>query len=114
HVHPTFSHHSTSFSITANTASKDPDNKDLPNVIQKPGKYFLFGETMPMGEVMTMVGFDLLARGTPEPPQPLVLDPIDKNGVIVKKHEDYHLEFKPFPYVHCGSLSVLFNIQIYN
>mgnify|MGYP000079146622 CR=1 FL=1 len=48
HVHPVYDKKTGKFSLTLNAKHVDPDNKDAEYAMDKPGKYFLFFETMPM------------------------------------------------------------------
>jgi hypothetical protein len=90
HVHPTYDHDRHKFSITVNTASTDFDNQDLPNVVQRPGKYFVLASTMPMPpEIMMDHKFDVISEGEAEKVEPLVPE-LTEGGVFLVKY--YNLD----------------------
>ena len=114
HIHPTYiGSHSGLFSISVNLPSKDPDNQDVIRAVSKAGNYFLYSEMMPMNFPMLTVPHQIISEGTPSPKVPLVLDPVDAKGRIVKYYkqngapgtegDDYRVTLKVTPIPHCGT-----------
>lgn len=90
HIHPTYDHERHKFSVKVNIEETDFDNQDLPNVITRPGKYFVFASTMPMPpEIMMDHKFDIVAEGVPEKIEPLVPE-LAEGGVAFVKY--YNLD----------------------
>lgn len=64
HVHPNMRPHTAkAFFINSNSPTSDPDNFAVPNMLPFGGKYFLFGEVMPMGYGMLNFPYDLNVAG---------------------------------------------------
>ncbi len=85
HVHPSEKHHSKKpFELTVNSSSNDPDNFQLASAMPLSGKYFLFGEVMPMSYGMLLFSYDARAEGPARALAPLVVDPVESDGSIVK------------------------------
>lgn len=117
HVHPTSRPHSRkAFELRVNSATQDPDNFALPDLIQRAGKYFLFGEVMPMDYGMLAFPYDLEVRGTARSPEPLNLDPLEADGTILKVFESdglrYRAHLRVEPLLHCGVLNPKLNLEL--
>jgi hypothetical protein len=85
HVHPSEKHHSKRpFELTVNTSTNDPDNFQLASAMPVSGKYFLFGEVMPMNYGMLLFSYDARAEGPARELAPLVADAVESDGSIVK------------------------------
>jgi hypothetical protein len=113
HLHPhQASEHVGKFSIGINQPDADPDNADAATAVVLPGRYFLFNETMPMGYSMTTLPLDLKAEGPQRALEPLVLDPMNDQGEIVKDVDGYRVRLKVAPYFHCNALSIGFDAHL--
>jgi hypothetical protein len=110
HLHPEqTSQHQGKFSIGLNQASADPDNIDAATAVSIPGRYFLYNETMPMGFSMTTLPLELKAEGPQRELEPLVLDPMNEQGEILKDIDGYRVRLRVETFIHCNSLSVAFD-----
>jgi hypothetical protein len=113
HVHPVqLSEHLGIFGIELNQPSNDPYNFDAARAISKAGNYFIFAEAMPMGFSMTTVPLELHARGETIPKKPLVVDPISKDGLIIKEIDRYQIQLGVRTYAHCGTFSSYFEFDL--
>ena len=76
HLHPIqLSEHLGIFSIDLNQPTRDPYNLDSAKSVLRPGNYFVFAESMPMGFSMTTIPLNFIATGEALPKKPLLLDP---------------------------------------
>lgn len=117
HVHPTPRPHSRkAFELRVNSPTQDPDNFALPDLIKRAGKYFLFGEVMPMDYGMLAFPYDLDVRGQARAPEPLVADPRQSDGTILKMFESEGLRYRAHlriePLLHCGVLNPKLNLEL--
>lgn len=113
HLHPQhLSEHLGIFGIDLNQPTADPYNLDATNAVRKPGPYFLFAESMPMGFSMTTLSLNFSASGVVPPKKPLEPDPVSSDGFIYKNFNAYAVKLKAKPYPHCGTFSVLLEAEL--
>ncbi|MGZ3749449.1 MAG: hypothetical protein ACXVCD_19085 [Pseudobdellovibrionaceae bacterium] len=113
HLHPQhLSEHLGLFGIDINQPTQDPYNLDAPTAVRKPGPYFLFAESMPMGFSMTTLALDFTALGAVTPKKPLELDAISPDGFIYKNFNAYSVKLKVKTFPNCGTFSVLLEAEL--
>lgn len=102
HVHPNEKPHSVkAFNITANSKTSDPDNFAVPTMLPFGGKYFLFGEVMPMGYGMLNFPYDLNVSGPTRQTEIPSIDKPNEDGKILKYFGDYLIKLEILPMEHC-------------
>jgi len=73
HIHPLYEMNRHRFFINVNSTTGDYDNQDLPHVVTRGGRYFVFSSTMPMPpEIMMTHSFDVESEGESQVKVPLV------------------------------------------
>lgn len=114
HLHPEqLSEHLGIFGVNLNQATQDPYNLDAAKAVQKPGTYYLFAESMPMGYSMTTLPMDFTATGgMVSLRKPLILDPVFSDNIVYKKMNNYEVKLQVKTYPHCDTFSVLIEVEL--
>jgi hypothetical protein len=113
HLHPQhLSDHIGIFGIDLNQPTQDPYNLDAISAVKRPGPYFLFAESMPMGFSMTTLPLDFRASGVATQKKPLKIDPVSSDGFIYKNFNDYQVKLKVNTYPHCGNFAALLEMEL--
>jgi hypothetical protein len=101
------------FGIHVNQPNDDPDSQDAVTAVMTGGNYFLYVESMPMTEKMTISSMDLYASGNPRPQGPVVTaTPVDSDGAAVVQGEDYRLSVTHEQLPHPGTYVVILHVHI--
>jgi hypothetical protein len=115
HVHPDLKPRDPhQFSLSANTENADPDNFAVHDVVPFAGHFLLFAEVMAMDYGMLLFPFDLNVDGVTRPAEPMVVDPREADGSIVKTFADGLIRAKLLidPMNHCDIVLPHFNMKL--
>jgi hypothetical protein len=115
HFHPSGagSSHLGLFQIGVNQPVSDPDSQDASRAVPYAGRYFVYNESMPMTELMTVLGLDVVATGTPRPVSPPVTaTPVDASGAMNIQHEDYRLKITHEAHPHPGTIIITIGFRL--
>jgi hypothetical protein len=114
HFHPNeLGNHLGLFGINVNQGNSDPDSHDAATAVMQGGKYFLFLESMPMEQLMSVVGLDFEATGNPRPAGgPVVASPENADGVATIIHDDYRISVTHESLPHPGTFVVMIHAHV--
>jgi hypothetical protein len=114
HFHPAETgNHLGLFLSKLNEPNDDPDSQDAARAIPYAGRYHVYNESMPMTELMTILGTDVVATGAPRPPSPpVVANPVNAEGAIELLYEDYRLKIRHEAFPHPGTFIVTVNFGL--